>query len=75
MKPRIYLIDYENVSPETRKEWEKEFRNKFRREMRQYLKRFPDATPEEKRDLITRNVMKAGEAHRKRTFGVKREEK
>ena len=45
------MIDYENPSPETLKEWEKEFRNKSRREMRQYLKLFPDATSEEKRDL------------------------
>ena len=45
------MTDYENPNPETLKEWEKEFQNKFRREMRQYLKRFPDATPEEKRDL------------------------
>ena len=45
------MIDYENPSPETLKEWEKEYRNKCRREMRQYLKDFPDATPEEKRDL------------------------
>ncbi len=45
------MIDYENVSPETLKEWEKEYRNKCQREMRQYLKYFPDATPEEKRDL------------------------
>jgi len=45
------VIDYENVSPETLREWEKEYRNKCRREMRRYLKNFPDATPEEKRDL------------------------
>ena len=45
------MIDYEIPSPETLKEWEKEYRNKCRREMRQYLKDFPDATPEEKRDL------------------------
>lgn len=45
------MIDYENPNPETLKEWEKEYRNKCRREMRQYLKDFPDATPEEKRDL------------------------
>ena len=45
------MIDYENPSPETLKEWEKEYRNNCRREMRQYLKDFPDATPEEKRDL------------------------
>ena len=45
------MIDYENVSPETLKEWEKEYRNKCRREMRQYLKGFPDVTPEEMRDL------------------------
>lgn len=29
------MIDYENPSPETLKEWEKEYRNKCRREMRQ----------------------------------------
>ena len=45
------MIDYENPSPETLEDWEKEYRNKCRREMRQYLKDFPDATPEEKRDL------------------------
>jgi len=45
------VIDYENPGPETLKEWENEYRNKCRREMRQYLKDFPDATPEEKRDL------------------------
>lgn len=45
------MIDYENPTPETLKEWKKEYRNKCRREMRQYLKGFPDATPEEKRDL------------------------
>ncbi len=45
------MIDYENVSPETLKEWEKEYRNKCLREMRQYLKLFPDVTPEEKNDL------------------------
>ena len=45
------MIDYENPSPDTLKEWEKEYRNKCRREMRQYLKNFPDATAEEKRDL------------------------
>lgn len=45
------MIDYENPSPETLKEWKKEYRNKCQREMRQYLKGFPDATPEEKRDL------------------------
>ena len=45
------MIDYENVSPETLKEWNREYRNKCRREMTQYLKDFPDATPEEKRAL------------------------
>ena len=45
------MIDYENVSSKTLKAWEKEYRNKYRQEMRQYLKDFPDATPEEKRDL------------------------
>ncbi|MBR3431148.1 MAG: hypothetical protein IKG87_13720 [Clostridia bacterium] len=45
------MIDYENVSSETLKEWEREYRNKCRREMTQYLKDFPDATPEEIRAL------------------------
>ena len=45
------MINYENPSPETLKEWKKEHRNKCRREMRLYIKDFPDATPEEKRDL------------------------
>ena len=45
------MIDYENVSPETLKEWEREYRNKCRREMTRYLKDFPDATPGEIRDL------------------------
>ena len=44
-------FDYDNVDLETLKEWRKEYRNKCLREMRQYLKDFPDATPEEKRDL------------------------
>ena len=45
------MTDYENVSPETLQIWRKEFQNRFRRELRQYLKEFPDATPDEKRDL------------------------
>ena len=45
------MIDYENVDPEILKEWDREYRNKCRREMTQYLKDFPDATPEEKREL------------------------
>lgn len=44
-------FDYENVDPETLKEWDREYRNKCRREMTQYLKGFPDATVEEKRAL------------------------
>ena len=44
-------FNYENVDPETLKEWEREYRNKCRREMTQYLKTFLDATPEEKRHL------------------------
>jgi len=52
------VIDYENPSPETLKEWEKDYRNKCRREMRQYLKDFPDATPEERQEL--RNWVKSG---------------
>ena len=44
-------FDYENVDPETLREWKTELRREFKREMRPYLKRFPDATPEEKRDL------------------------
>ena len=39
------------------------------------LQRMRRMTAEEKRERITRNVMKAGEAHRKRTFGVRKEEK
>ena len=52
------VIDYENVSPETVKEWEKEIRRKNQRDMRSYLKRFPEATPEEKEAL--RNWVRAG---------------
>ena len=44
-------FDYENVDPETLKEWERGYRNKCRREMTQYLKDFPDATTEEKNAL------------------------
>ena len=44
-------FDYENVDPETLKEWKAELLKEFKREMRSYLKQFPDATPEEKRDL------------------------
>ena len=44
-------FDYENVDPETLKEWKAELLREFKREMRSYLKRFPDATPDEKRDL------------------------
>lgn len=44
-------FDYENVDPETLKEWKAELLIKFKREMRSYLKCFPDATPEEKREL------------------------
>ena len=52
------VIDYENVSPETLKEWEKELRRKNQRDVRNYLKRFPDATPEEKEAL--RSWVQAG---------------
>ena len=52
------VIDYDNVSPETVKEWEKENRRKNQREMRNYLKRFPDATPDEKAAL--RSWVRAG---------------
>lgn len=44
-------FDYENVDPETLKEWTEELLKEFKREMQTYLKQFPDATPEEKRDL------------------------
>ena len=45
-------FDFENVDPETLKEWETEFRRKDQRDMRKYLKQqFPDATPEEKNAL------------------------
>lgn len=44
-------LDYENVDPETLKEWKAKLLQEFKREMRSYLKRFPDATPDEKRDL------------------------
>ena len=52
------VIDYDNVSPETVKEWEKEIRRKNQREMQSYLKRFPDATPDEKAAL--RSWVRAG---------------
>ena len=54
----VEVVDYENVSPETVKEWEKEIRRKNQRDMRSYLKRFPDATPDEKAAL--RNWVRAG---------------
>ena len=44
-------FDYENVNPETLREWKAEMLQEFKREMRSYLKRFPDDTSEEKRDL------------------------
>ena len=44
-------FDYDNVDPETLKEWEAELRRKDWRDMRSYLKQFPDATPEEKKEL------------------------
>ena len=38
-------FDFENVDPETLKEWETEFRRKDQRDMRKYLKQqFPDAS-------------------------------
>ena len=42
---------YDNVDPETLKEWEAEIRRKNWRDMRSYLKQFPDVTPEEKNTL------------------------
>ena len=45
-------FDYNNVDPETLKEWETELRRQDQRDMRKYLKQqFPDATPEEKNAL------------------------
>lgn len=45
-------FDYDNVDPETLKEWETELRRKDQRDMRKYLKqKFPDATLEEKKAL------------------------
>ncbi len=44
-------FDYDNVDPETLKEWEAEIRQKNWRDMRSYLKQFPDATQEEKKAL------------------------
>lgn len=44
-------FDFENVDPETRREWKAELLREFKRKMRPYLKQFPDATPEEKWDL------------------------
>ena len=43
--------EFEQVDPETLREWKEERLNEFKREMRSYLQGFPDATPEEKRDL------------------------
>ena len=54
----VEVVDYENVSPETVKEWEKEIRRKNQRDMQSYLKRFPDATPDEKAAL--RSWVRAG---------------
>ena len=47
----VEVVDYENASPETVKEWEKEIRRKNQRDMQRYLQRFPDATPDEKEAL------------------------
>ena len=45
-------FNYDNVDPETLKEWEAEFRRKDQCDMQKYLKQqFPDATPEEKKAL------------------------
>lgn len=44
-------FDYDNVDPKTLKAWKAELLKEFKREMRSYLKQFPDATPEEKREL------------------------
>ena len=54
----VEVVDYENVSPETVKEWEKEIRRKNQRDMQNYLKRFPDATSNEKAAL--RSWVRAG---------------
>ena len=51
-------FDYENVDPETLKEWRREHRRKCWLEMRAYLKDFPDATPEERQEL--REWVKSG---------------
>lgn len=44
-------FDYKNVDPKTLKVWKAELLKEFKREMRSYLNQFPDATPEEKREL------------------------
>ena len=44
-------FDYNNVDPDTLKEWEAELRRENWRDMRSYLKQFPDATQQEKRAL------------------------
>ncbi|MCR4884463.1 MAG: hypothetical protein K6A68_12880 [Clostridiales bacterium] len=45
-------FDYDNVDPETLKEWKAELHRQDQRDMRKYLKQqFPDATPEEKNAL------------------------
>ena len=45
-------FDYDNVDPETLKEWKAELHRQDQRDMRKYLKQqFPDATPEEKKAL------------------------
>ena len=51
-------FDYDNVDPETVKEWKKQYRKKCWLEMRAYLKDFSDATPEERVDL--REWVKSG---------------
>lgn len=51
-------FDFDNVDPETIKEWKRQYRKKCWMEMRAYLKGFPDATSEERKDL--REWVKSG---------------
>ena len=44
-------FDYDNVDPETLKEWKAEFHRENQRDMRKYLKQFSNVTPEEKKAL------------------------
>lgn len=62
-------FDYDNVDPETLKEWETELRRKDQRDMRKYLKqKFPDATLEEKKAL--RIWVRSGHVKKCLTFAV-----